>query len=221
MSVLRLALLALLFLGGCASEPKVEIAWSHEDYSSDVFAEDAALCREQVAAAVDLPTRTYTEVQFKKRLAQELFGYCLANLGYFQVEVREGSPSHAASPEPAGEAIDIRFEGDGPPAGLRPTLSRMAADGPERRFDLRVDGAPGVAFTAACTLETRTGEEIVTLEGTVPQERELVGRALSCRLLRQRGGGSGALVVEVLRDGASVARSASTSNAASVQISVR
>lgn len=66
-------------------------------------------------------------------------------------------------------------------------------------FVLRADGDPATSFRGECRLETAHGEEIVVIEGGVPQTRELRGRGVSCRFTNLTA--QSLLTIEIARDG--------------------
>ena len=117
MLVRRVLALGLFLLGGCASEP--QIVWWRDDFSAEEFADDSALCLNYATARVESPAGARVEAGRKKELTQQLYDYCLTNLGYYQVELRDG---RLPPPElPPAEVYDIRHR-VAPTSPARPTL---------------------------------------------------------------------------------------------------
>lgn len=83
-------------------------------------------------------------------------------------------------------------------------------------FVLELTGSEGVEITGTCDVETASGPRRLALEGPVPQQLRLIGRALNCRI--RKGDGPGNLSVVVSKNGRTVSRS--QSNAAHGLISV-
>ena len=77
-------------------------------------------------------------------------------------------------------------------------------------FVLRADGDPDTSFRGECRLETAQGEQVVVIEGGVPQTREMRARGVSCRFTNLTA--QSLLTIEIARDGShgsTVSRSSS------------
>ena len=91
----------------------------------------------------------------------------------------------------------------------------------DRMFILRADGDPGTTFHGECRLETAHGEEVVVVEGGVPQTHELRALGVSCRFTNLSA--QSLLTIEISRGGShgsSVSRTSSRGRG-TIALSVR
>jgi hypothetical protein len=71
-----------------------------------------------------------------------------------------------------------------------------AAATADRVFTVSITGDDGAEVRGECVLERADGVESVRLDGTVPMDRRMTGRALRCML-----GSDGRIVVDASTDG--------------------
>jgi hypothetical protein len=92
------------------------------------------------------------------------------------------------------------------PIMLIAVLALSAAVAEEgQRFDIAITGPAGTAFAGECRLRSAGGERTIGLSGSVPFNRTLTGGGLTCEI--GPAGGTGALSVEIRKNGGSVTRS--------------
>jgi len=82
-----------------------------------------------------------------------------------------------------------------------------------KTYHMIFSGDVGASFDGRCTVETSGGETILSLQGQVPHEQEVVGHGLSCQLQAD-----GRVVVDIEHNGS---RTRSTTNGGSINIHLR
>ena len=82
-----------------------------------------------------------------------------------------------------------------------------------KTYRMIFSGDAGASFDGRCAVETSGGETILSLQGQVPHEQDVVGRGLSCQLQAE-----GRVVVDIEHNGS---RTRSATNGGSINIHLR
>ncbi|MGI9489258.1 MAG: hypothetical protein ACR2RF_25895 [Geminicoccaceae bacterium] len=82
-----------------------------------------------------------------------------------------------------------------------------------KTYHMIVSGDAGARFSGQCNVKTSGGETVLTLNGQVPHEQEVVGHGLSCQLQAD-----GRIVIDIEHDGS---RTRSATNGGRINISLR
>ena len=107
-------------------------------------------------------------------------------------------------------------------AGMAATLLTLCLDafwfsGTEaamaKTYHMIVSGDAGAQFSGQCAVKPSGGETVLTLNGEVPHEQEVVGHGLSCQLQAD-----GRIVIDIEHDGS---RTRSATNGGRINISLR
>jgi hypothetical protein len=93
------------------------------------------------------------------------------------------------------------------------------SDQPLKTFVISIDGSTGTRVVAACLVSRGEDAEVISLEGALPQRRELEATGLSCQIKKLSG--TGRMAIEVSKDGRVVSRQVSSGSPAVVSISVQ
>lgn len=82
-----------------------------------------------------------------------------------------------------------------------------------KTYHMIVSGDAGARFSGQCAVRTSGGETVLTLNGQVPHEQEVVGHGLSCQLRAD-----GRIVIDIEHGGS---RTRSATNGGKINISLR
>jgi hypothetical protein len=93
------------------------------------------------------------------------------------------------------------------------------SDQPLQAFVISIDGSASTRVVAACLVSRGADAEVVSLEGALPQRREFEATGLSCQIKKLSR--SGALAVEISKNGRVVSRQVSSGSPAVLSISVQ
>src|SRR5262245_34333665 len=58
-----------------------------------------------------------------------------------------------------------------------------------QRFVISIDGSPGTRIVAACLVSRGDDAEAISIEGTLPQQREFEATGLNCQIKKASGTG--------------------------------
>ncbi len=82
-----------------------------------------------------------------------------------------------------------------------------------KTYHMLFSGDAGASFSGACTIATSGGETVLTLQGQIPHEQEVVGHGLTCQLQAE-----GRVVIDIEHGGS---RTRSATNGGQINIGLR
>jgi hypothetical protein len=82
-----------------------------------------------------------------------------------------------------------------------------------KTYHMIFSGDAGAKFSGTCAIETSGGETVLTLEGNVPHEQDVVGHGMKCQLQTE-----GRVVIDIEHNGS---RTRSATNGGKINIGLR